>query len=125
MGGWFSGHSDKLANLLLSLAKHTSNDSYSPFNFSGDNAMIHGQFQKIETLDTGVQALENLPCGTLGKNEQLCSFQVPPVAERKRESRRRQVGNRCITSGFPSRQFILSSSNSAGRDLFSELNKSR
>ena len=74
-------------------------DSLSPFDFSGDKAMVHGPFQKIKMLSEGEPALkemacpENLPCGTLDMTEQFVSFQIPPVAAQfNREPRRQQRG---------------------------------
>ena len=74
-------------------------DSYSPFDFSGDDAMVHGLFQKIKMLSEDEPVLEemtcpeNLPCGRLDTTEQFVSLQVPPVAAQfNREPRRRQRG---------------------------------
>ena len=73
-------------------------DTYSSFDFSGDNAMVHGPFQNDEKLSRGVPALEemacleHLPCDTLDMKEQFVSFQVPPVAEQNGESRESQIG---------------------------------
>ena len=73
-------------------------DTYSSFDFSGDNAMVHGPFQNGEMLSRGVPALEemgfleHLPCDTLDMKEQFVSFQVSPVAEQNGESRESQIG---------------------------------
>ena len=56
------------------------NDTLSSFDFSGDNAMVHGRFQNGEMLSRGVPALgemaclEQLPCDTLDTKEQFVSF---------------------------------------------------
>ena len=74
------------------------NDTLSSFDFSGDNAMVHGPFQNGEMLSRGVPALEemacleHLPCDTLDMKEQFVSFQVPPVAEQNGESSESQIG---------------------------------
>ena len=80
-------------------------DTYSSFDFSGDNAMVHGPFQNGEMLSRGVPALEemacleNLPCDTLDMKEQFVSFQVPPVAEQNGESRESQIGRGVLHQG--------------------------
>ena len=74
------------------------NDTLSSFDFSGDNAMVHGPLQNGEMLSRGVPALEemacleHLPCDTLDMKEQFVSFQVPPVAEQNGESSESQIG---------------------------------
>ena len=79
--------------------------TYSSFNFSGDNAMVHGPFQNGEMLSRGVPALEEMaflqhePCDTLDIKEQFVSFQVPPVAEQNGESRESQIGRGVLHQG--------------------------
>ena len=79
--------------------------TYSSFDFSGDNAMVHGPFQNGEMLSRGVPALEelacleHLPCDTLDMKEQFVSFQVPPVAEQNGESRKSQIGRGVLHQG--------------------------
>ena len=81
------------------------NDTYSSFDFSGDNAMVHGPFQNGEMLIRGVPALEemacleHLPCDTLDMKEQFVSFQVPPVAVPNGESRESQIGRGVLHQG--------------------------
>ena len=80
-------------------------DTYSSFDFSGDNAMVHGPFQNGEMLSRGVPALEemacleNLPCDTLDMKEQFVSFQVPPVAEQNGESCESQIDRGVLHRG--------------------------
>ena len=80
-------------------------DTYSSFDFSGDNAMVHGPFPNGEMLSRGVPALEemacleHLPCDTLDMKEQFVSFQVPPVAEQNGESRKSQIGRGVLHQG--------------------------
>ena len=79
--------------------------TYSSFDFSGDNAMVHSPFQNGEMLSRGVPALEemacleHLPCDTLDMKEQFVSFQVPPVAEQNGESRKSQIGRGVLHQG--------------------------
>ena len=79
--------------------------TYSSFDFSGDNAMVHGPFQNGEMLSRGVPALEemacleHLPCDTLDMKEQFVSFQVPPVDEQNGESRKSQIGRGVLHQG--------------------------
>ena len=81
------------------------NDTLSSFDFSGDNAMVHGPFQNGEMLSRGVPALEemacleHLPCDTLDMKEQFVSFQVPPVAEQNGESSESQIGRGVLHQG--------------------------
>ena len=80
-------------------------DTYLSFDFSGDNAMVHGPFQNGEMLSRGVPALEemacleHLPCDTLDMKEQFVSFQVPPMAEQNGESRESQIGKGVLHQG--------------------------
>ena len=79
--------------------------TYSSFDFSGDNAMVHSPFQNGEMLSRGVPALEemacleHLPCDTLDMKEQFVSFQVPPVAEQNGISRESQIGRGVLHQG--------------------------
>ena len=79
--------------------------TYSSFDFSGDNAMVHGPFQNGEMLSRDVPALEemacleHLPCDTLDTKEQFVSFQVLPVAEQNGESRESQIGRGVLHRG--------------------------
>ena len=96
-------------------------DTYSSFDFSGDNAMVHGRFQNGEMLSRGVPGLEemgfleHLPRDTLDMKEQFVSFQVPPVAEQNGESRESQIGRgvlhggSCHDSSYSELQFRLCS----------------
>ena len=97
-------------------------DSLSPFDFSGDNAMVHSPFQKIKMLSEGEPALkemacpENLPCGTLDTTEQFFSFQIPPVAAQfNREPGREQRGRYELYRG--SRQGSISSDGQVELDM--------
>ena len=80
-------------------------DTYLSFDFSGDNAMVHGPFQNGEMLSRGVPALEemacleHLPCDTLDRKEQFVSFQVPRVAEQNGKSRESQIGRGVLHQG--------------------------
>ena len=63
MGGWVQVHSDKLGNLLLSLAKHISNLTYTPVKTNAcllHNAQIYDK--SLTTLiwmgqKTGISAI--------------------------------------------------------------------
>ena len=83
----------------------SNDDTYSSFDFSGDNAMVHSPFQNGEMLSRGVPALEevacleHLPCDTLDTKEQFVSFQIPPVAEQNGESRESQIGRGVLHQG--------------------------
>ena len=80
-------------------------DTYSSFDFSGYNAMVHSPFQNVEMLSRGVPALEEMaflqhePCDTLDMKEQFVSFQVPPLAEQNGESRESQIGRGVLHGG--------------------------
>ena len=107
--------------------KGSQDDSYSLFDFSGDNAMVHGPFQRIKMLSEGEPALEemacpeNLPCGTLDTTEQFVSFQVPSVAARNREPRGRQRGRYALYRG--SRQESISSDHQVDLEMISRLSE--
>ena len=75
----------------------SQDDSYSPFDISGDNAMVHSPYQKIKMLSEGEPVLEEVACP-----------QVPPVAAQfNREPRRHQRGKYELYRG--SRQGSISS----------------
>ena len=75
------------------------------FDFSGDNARVHGPFQNGEMLSRGIAALEemgfleHLPCDTLDMKEQFVSFQVPSLAEQNGESHESEIGRGVLHRG--------------------------
>ena len=79
--------------------------TYSSFDFSGDNAMVHNPFPNGEMLSRVVPAQEemaclvHLPSDTLDMKEQFVSFQVPPVAVQNGESRESQIGRGVLHQG--------------------------